>query len=55
MKPLLSPKEMDAVEDQFFTDDEGDLSKYRKRLPYLRSAWKKLCKNVGDPEWSLRK
>jgi hypothetical protein len=33
-KPLLTPKERDAVVDQFFTDDEGDLSQYRKRLPY---------------------
>lgn len=47
MRTFLTQEEMDAVEDQFFTDDEFDDSKYLRRLPLLRSVWHKLC-NLAD-------
>jgi hypothetical protein len=46
MKPLLTKKEMDAVEDRFFCECSDE--EYEKMLPILQSVWEKLCKNAGD-------
>lgn len=49
----MSEKEMDAIEDAFFTDFEGDTEKYDKIRPLIVRVWTKLCKGMDDGNWYM--